>query len=110
MAHPHSNGQVEAVNKTLKSSMKKSLEEAKGRWPKELPRVLWAYRTTTRTLAGHTPFSLAYGCEDMMPIEVEIQPKRCNAYNQASNQSQLEESLEFIEERRDEAQLKNAAY
>ena len=37
VAHPQENGQVEAVNKTLKSSMKKKLEEAKGKWPEELP-------------------------------------------------------------------------
>ena len=33
-------GQVEAVNKTLKASTNKRLEEAKGRWPEELPNVL----------------------------------------------------------------------
>ena len=98
VAHPQSNGQVEAINKTLKSSIKKRLEEAKGKWPKELPQVLWAYRTTARTSTGHTPFSLAYGCEAMLPIEVEIPTILSQAYSQASNQSQLEESLDLIEE------------
>ncbi|MCP5978866.1 hypothetical protein NL364_30695, partial [Klebsiella pneumoniae] len=37
VARPQGNGQVETVNKTLKSSMKKRLEEANGRWPEELP-------------------------------------------------------------------------
>ena len=46
----------------------------------------------------------------MLPIEVEIPTIWCHVYNQAENQSQLEESLDLIEERRDEAQLKNAAY
>ena len=46
----------------------------------------------------------------MLPIEVEIPTIRSHAYDQASNQSQLEVSLDLIEERRDEAQLKNAAY
>ena len=50
VAHPQENGQVEAVNKTLKSSMKKRLEEAKGRWTEELPRVLWAYKTVLTQL------------------------------------------------------------
>ena len=59
MANPQSNGQVEAVNKALKGSIKKRLEEAKGRWPEELRQVLWAYRTTAQTSIGHTPFSLA---------------------------------------------------
>ena len=110
VAHPQANGQAEAVNKTLKSSLKKKLEEAKGRWPEELPQVLWAYRTTARTSIGHTPFSLAYGCEAMLPIEVKIPTIRALTYDQTSNHSQLEETLDLIEERRNEAQFKNAAY
>ena len=33
VAYPQANGQVEAVNKTLKGSLKKRLAEAKGVWP-----------------------------------------------------------------------------
>ena len=46
----------------------------------------------------------------MLPIEVKIPTIRTHAYDQASNQSELEVSLDLIEERRDEAQLKNVAY
>ena len=37
VAHPQENGQVEAVNKMLKDTLKKRLEEAKGAWPEQLP-------------------------------------------------------------------------
>ncbi|KAL5568915.1 hypothetical protein UlMin_025490 [Ulmus minor] len=60
-AHPKSNGQVEAVNKTIKYTLKKKLEKSKGAWVDELPLVLWSYRTSFRTTTGETPFSLAYG-------------------------------------------------
>ena len=46
VAYPQGNGQVEAVNKTLKSTLKKKLEQAKEAWPEELPRALWSYHTT----------------------------------------------------------------
>ena len=90
--------------------MKKRLEEAKGRWPEELPNVLWSYRTTARTSTGHTPFALAYGCEAMLPIEVEVPTRRHETYNQEENHALLEESLDLIEETRRNSQLINAAY
>ncbi|KAL5552344.1 hypothetical protein UlMin_002520 [Ulmus minor] len=46
VAHPQSNGQVEAVNETIKNNLKKKLDGAKGIWVDELPQVLWAYQTT----------------------------------------------------------------
>ena len=47
--HPQANGQMEVTNRTLLKIIKAQLDEAKGAWPEELPNVLWAYRTTTRT-------------------------------------------------------------
>ena len=57
---PQANGQVEAVNKTIKHNLKTKLKNLKGRWVEDLPEVFWAYRTTARSTTGETPFSLAY--------------------------------------------------
>ncbi|KAL5573816.1 hypothetical protein UlMin_023413 [Ulmus minor] len=56
VAHPQSNGQVEAVNKTIKQTLERKLEGLRNTWVEELPRVLWAYRTTSRTATGETRF------------------------------------------------------
>ena len=37
-----------------------------------LPFALHGYRTTTRTSTGATPYSLVYGMEVVLPIEVQI--------------------------------------
>jgi len=42
-AYPQGNGQAEAVNKVIVNRLKKRLDDAKGRWVKELPHVLWTY-------------------------------------------------------------------
>lgn len=39
-------------------------------WDKELPRELWAYRNTVRTLMGETPY--AKTCGSVVVILVEI--------------------------------------
>ncbi|KAL5583004.1 hypothetical protein UlMin_015446 [Ulmus minor] len=70
VAHPQSNGQVEAVNKKIKRNLERKLEGLKNTWVEELPRALWAYRTTSRTTTGETPFSMTYGTEAVLPVEV----------------------------------------
>ena len=49
--------------------LKKRLEGMKGKWAKELPNVLWAYRITPRRSMGETPFSLTYGVEAIIPAK-----------------------------------------
>ena len=39
-AYPQGNGQAEATNKVIINGLKKRLDDAKGRWVKELPHVL----------------------------------------------------------------------
>ncbi|XP_073219590.1 uncharacterized protein [Cicer arietinum] len=41
-------------------------------WHEMLPFALHGYRTSVRTSTGATPFSLVYGMEVVLPIEVEI--------------------------------------
>ena len=41
-------------------------------WHKMLPFSLRGYQTSVRTFMGATSFSLVYGVEVMLPIEVEI--------------------------------------
>jgi hypothetical protein len=55
----------------LKPRMFDILKPHAGKWTKELSSVLWATRTTSSLAIGHTPFSLVYGSEAMLPTEVE---------------------------------------
>ncbi|KAK3020068.1 hypothetical protein RJ639_004068 [Escallonia herrerae] len=72
VAHPQSNGQTENMNRGILQGLKKKLNEAKGAWVDELPKVLWAYRTTPHSVTGETPFSLYYGTEAMLPVEIGV--------------------------------------
>ena len=62
-AHPQSNGQAEITIRTLKEALTTKLEDLKGKWVKYLPKVLWAYRTTRRSVTRGTPVALAFGTE-----------------------------------------------
>ena len=67
-----SNGQAEASNKTLLSTLKKRLHSTKRKWVDELPRVLSVYRITSRKPTGVLPFAFMYGMEVIIPTEIEM--------------------------------------
>ena len=69
------NSAVEVANKNVKNILAKMVVTNKD-WAKKLPFTLCGYRTSIRTSIGTTPYSLVYGSEAMLPIEVEIQSLR----------------------------------
>jgi hypothetical protein len=70
--YPQANGQVEAINKVLKTMIQCMVGENKTSWHLQLFSALWAYRTSVKTATGFTPFQLVYGIEVVLPIECEI--------------------------------------
>ncbi|XP_050914774.1 uncharacterized protein LOC127129671 [Lathyrus oleraceus] len=68
---PKMNDAVEADNKNIKKIMQKMVKTYKD-WHEMLPFALHGYRTSVRTSTGATPFSLVYGTEAILPVEVEI--------------------------------------
>ncbi|XP_075103471.1 uncharacterized protein LOC142178049 [Nicotiana tabacum] len=86
--HSVANGQAESTNKVIINNLKKKLEESKGKWPEVLPGVLWAYRTKAKISTGGTPFSLVYGVEALIQVEVGESSTR---YIQATEESNEEE-------------------
>ena len=83
---------------------------AKGTWPEELPSVLWAYRTTTRTLTGETPFSLTYRTEAVIPVEVGLTSLRREFFDEQTNDDQLKQNLDSLVEIRDQASQRMTKY
>ncbi|RVW20536.1 Transposon Tf2-8 polyprotein [Vitis vinifera] len=65
------NGAVEAANKNIKRILRKMVETSRD-WSEKLPFALWAYRTSFHTSIGATPYSLVYGMEAMLPVEIEM--------------------------------------
>ncbi|XP_020271118.1 uncharacterized protein LOC109846304 [Asparagus officinalis] len=105
--NPSANGLAEAFNKTIIKILSKLTSNGKRDWDEKLGESLWAYRTTVRTPIGATPYSLVYGCEVVLPLEIQI-PSLCIALatgmtTEESHQQRLAE-LEALDEKRLEAQ------
>ncbi|XXG88270.1 hypothetical protein AAC387_Pa12g0503 [Persea americana] len=109
-AYLQSNDEAEISNKVILDGLKKRLDQAKGRWAEELPSVLWAYRTTPRRSTSATMFSLAYGMEEVIPLEVGLPTLRTKLCDQGLNDLNVARELDFAEERRKAAAIRLAAY
>ncbi|XP_020700078.2 uncharacterized protein LOC110112261 [Dendrobium catenatum] len=70
--NPRANGLAEAFNKTLVKLLKKILTKNKREWHTKMVEALWAYRTTYKTLTKTTPYSLMFGVEAVLPLEIEL--------------------------------------
>ena len=111
VSYSQSNGQAEATNKAILSIIKKSLEQSKGKWAEELPKILWAYRTTKCFSTGKTLFTMVYSTETIISIEVGLPTLRSDIADMPEvNQNQLLLNLDFAEETRQIAQFKLASY
>jgi hypothetical protein len=59
---------------------------------------------------GFLPFFLVYGAEAILPTDLEYGSPRTKAYDDQSNQTSQEDSLDQLEEARDVALLHSARY
>ncbi|XP_075109229.1 uncharacterized protein LOC142181018 [Nicotiana tabacum] len=93
--HPAGNGQMESSNKTI---LKKKLKDAKGLWPELLQEMLWAYRTMPKTSTGETSYSLVYGTDAVIPVEVGEPILRYSNESGSSNDESRLQDLDKVEE------------
>ncbi|PKI49032.1 hypothetical protein CRG98_030619 [Punica granatum] len=96
------NGAVEVANKNIKKIIEKMMVNYKD-WHEMLPFALLAYQTSVRSSTGATPYSLVYGMEAVLPIEMEIPSMRVlveSKLKEAEWAKQRYEQLNLIDERR----------
>ena len=108
--YPQANGQVEQTNRTLLEALKERLNRSKGLWVEELPGEVWAYRTTTKRATRETPYSLVYGVEAVLPVEVKHPTYRQERLNEVQNYEGIDEALEGLEDKREMVNVRIKVY
>ncbi|GJW31520.1 reverse transcriptase domain-containing protein [Tanacetum coccineum] len=106
--HPHTNGLVERANMSMAEGIKARLGKDNKNWLEEIYHVLWAHRTMIKSRNGDTPFSLTYGMEAVIPVEIGMPTFRTVEIDVAENDEALEINLELLEERREQAAIREA--
>ena len=108
--HPQANGQVEVTNMTILRNLKTRLEKSKSEWVEDLPSILWAYHTTSRIPTGETPYSMVYGTESVIPVEIGMPRFKTSNFNKDNNEIELRLNLDLLDEKREQASIRQAAY
>ena len=106
------NGVVKATIKNIKNILAKMVVIYKD-WIEKLPFALWGYKTSIRASTGATPYSLVYGCEVVLPIEVKIQSLRVLVETKVLEEDWVKaryEQLALINEKRARAQYHAQGY
>ena len=75
-----------------------------------MPSILWAYRTTTRTPTGETPFRLTYGGEAVILSEVGLTSYRVHNHDENKNDEAMRLQLNLVDEIRAAAEQRLARY
>jgi hypothetical protein len=72
--------------------------------------VLWGNWTTPSRATGETPFFLVYGVEACLPSEIIMGSPQVQAFDESMQEKLRREDVDFIDERRWQAVIRNARY
>nr|GEX43643.1 reverse transcriptase domain-containing protein [Tanacetum cinerariifolium] len=101
---------VERENRSLMEGIKTRLGKEKTKWVDELPNVLWAHRTSIKQSNRETPFSLTYGSEAVIPVEIGILTYRTLMIREGYNEEEMRFNLDLLQERKEAATIMKAKY
>jgi hypothetical protein len=94
----------------LKTRTYDYLKKHGANWASELPSVLWGNQTTPSRATGETPFFLVYGAEACLPPEIIMCSPQVQAFEESMQGQLRREDMDFIDERRWQAAIRNARY
>jgi hypothetical protein len=83
--------------------LKKTVTRHRRDWHDRLFESLWAYRVTVRTPTQSTPYSLVYGSEAVLPLEVQLPSLRVAIQDELTKDEQVHlrfQELDALEEER----------
>nr|GEX55677.1 reverse transcriptase domain-containing protein [Tanacetum cinerariifolium] len=106
--HSQTKSLVERVNRSLGEGIKAWLDERRKHWMEEISHVLWAHRIMIKSSNRETPFSLTYGTEAVISVEIGMPTWRTAKVDMIKNDEALGINLDLLEEKRKQAAIQEA--
>ncbi|MCI18563.1 gypsy retrotransposon integrase-like protein, partial [Trifolium medium] len=107
--NPQANGQAKSANKVILKALKRRLIGKAEAWAEHLAPILWAYHTTPQSSTWEAPFTMVYGTDAMIPVEINPPSWRRETTTLKENTEALQENLDMIEELREKAHFREFA-
>ena len=70
---------------------------------------MWAYHTTPQSTTKESPFSLVYGSDAMIPVEIQESSPRFHNFVAEESNEERNVNLDLLDEVREEARIKAEA-
>ena len=70
---------------------------------------MWAYHTTPQSTPKETPFSLVYGSDAMIPVEIQENSPHFQNFVAEESNKERKVNLDLLDEVREEAKIKAEA-
>ena len=93
--HPQSDGLVERYNRTLLDMLATAVVDRPFEWEQHLRRLCFAYNTSVHPTTGFSPFTLMFGRQARLPVDVALGTSPPPAATIPQYVARLHESLEF---------------
>lgn len=82
----------------------RKLDLVKRLWADETPQILWAYLTIVKIITKETSYSLAFGMETMVPLEIGVSLTSKIRYDKVQNNKAMNVSLDLLKTKWDDSQ------
>ncbi|XP_075083456.1 uncharacterized protein LOC142167194 [Nicotiana tabacum] len=107
--HPSANEKEESTNKIIIQNLKKKLEDAKGNWQMSYRVCCGHIEKMMKSATGETSFSLMYGAEALILMDIRELTIRYSQANEEVNNETLLIKLDLLEEHQNLAYMRVVA-
>nr|GEW14347.1 reverse transcriptase domain-containing protein [Tanacetum cinerariifolium] len=93
---------------TMHTNARNLIRECSSCQLEEISHVLWAHRTMIESSNGETPFSLTYGAEAVISVEIGMPTFKTVEVDMIKNDEALGVNFDLLEEKREQAAIQKA--